>query len=630
MGKKTVFTFLLLMLLSLSLALGIFYTFTTAPSGPSAAGGVLVLPDQPSLVPLDGEWQFYWGRLFTPADLPLPNPVNQTAPLPQVWNKNAQINLPADGFATYRLIVMTEGPPQQMALLLPHISTSYHLWVNGKLLTSVGQVGPTANEAAPAYAIRQVQFESRSGANEILLQIANFSNLFGGVNSSIYLGTPEAIQQLDRQKTARDALLIGSLTIMAAYHFSLYLSRKKDRFTLQFGLLCLLVALRAAVTSQRYLLNLFPEMDWEWLTRLEYLTYYMAVPVFSQFIYSLYPTQAMKRYIRLLLPVCALFSLFMLFTPVKVYGILSLAYDVLTLAGCALVFYTLWQARKQYYFQALLFTWGFLVLFLAVLNDLLQYKNLVHTPLLLPFGLLVFMFCQAFILSLRFANAFHVIETMSEALKEKNTKLRTMYNELKKSNTLIAQWNQELEQMVQERTSELEAANNKLRYLSEMDGLTNIANRRHFDQVLQEEWQRSSLANQPLSVILLDVDYFKLYNDHYGHLAGDDCLKQLAQVIAGCACRRGDLAARFGGEEFIILLPNTSLLGALTIAEKIRSAAAQLDLPHAHSPWGKVTCSLGVATQIGQAETSPLSLLSLADKALYIAKAEGRNCVRPV
>ncbi len=170
-------------------------------------------------------------------------------------------------------------------------------------------------------------------------------------------------------------------------------------------------------------------------------------------------------------------------------------------------------------------------------------------------------------------------------------------------------------------------ANTRLKELSELDGLTKIANRRHFDDTLVQEWQRLTRSHMPLSLILFDVDHFKQYNDTYGHPAGDECLIQIAQTALKQLGRPTDLLARYGGEEFIVLLPETDISGAIIVAEAIRQAIWNLEIVHhyAKSAAVFVSVSLGVASCIPTRERTPEAVISSADQALYEAKKRGRN-----
>ena len=167
----------------------------------------------------------------------------------------------------------------------------------------------------------------------------------------------------------------------------------------------------------------------------------------------------------------------------------------------------------------------------------------------------------------------------------------------------------------------------QLRQLAISDGLTQLANRRRFDNYLNSEWRRLAREQQPISLILCDLDYFKAYNDTYGHLAGDFCLQVVAGILRDVVKRPADLAARYGGEEFAVILPNTSIRGAVYIGEQIRTSVQTLKIPHCQSPIGQyVTLSLGVASQIPECDSTPEKLIAVADRALYRAKAQGRDC----
>ncbi|MNK84309.1 Phytochrome-like protein cph2 [compost metagenome] len=184
-----------------------------------------------------------------------------------------------------------------------------------------------------------------------------------------------------------------------------------------------------------------------------------------------------------------------------------------------------------------------------------------------------------------------------------------------------------LERRVAERTEQLEDANRKLATLSITDGLTGLSNRRHFDDVLRAECARATRVGQPLAVIMLDVDYFKLFNDRHGHLAGDACLIRVAHALAAGMRRAGDLTARYGGEEFSIVLPNTGADEAQQVGEALRRAIEDLGIVHASTQAQQVTISVGIAVQPPPGAIDPDALLRLADAALYQAKDAGRNCV---
>jgi diguanylate cyclase (GGDEF)-like protein/PAS domain S-box-containing protein len=178
--------------------------------------------------------------------------------------------------------------------------------------------------------------------------------------------------------------------------------------------------------------------------------------------------------------------------------------------------------------------------------------------------------------------------------------------------------------------SEQKVIEEKLAALATLDSLTGVANRRHFDERLQQEWARARRDNASIALLMIDVDHFKEFNDHYGHPAGDECLRSIAAIFAAAALRPGDLAARIGGEEFALLLPNTNAAGCQEIAERIRRGLSDLKMPHVlNLPTGFVTVSIGAAIGTSRMLKTATAdaLVDAADRALYAAKRQGRNRV---
>lgn len=175
----------------------------------------------------------------------------------------------------------------------------------------------------------------------------------------------------------------------------------------------------------------------------------------------------------------------------------------------------------------------------------------------------------------------------------------------------------------------LELANVRLQELANLDGLTQIANRRAFDRWLNDQWARLSQERESLSLLLFDIDCFKLFNDTYGHQAGDDCLRRVAQVLEETICRPQDFVARYGGEELAAILPHTTLEGAQAVAKRTLEAVRALNIPHQNSLCSdRITLSIGVASVVPALEHPAQPLVRCADLALYRAKSDGRNCLR--
>ncbi len=205
-----------------------------------------------------------------------------------------------------------------------------------------------------------------------------------------------------------------------------------------------------------------------------------------------------------------------------------------------------------------------------------------------------------------------------------------LYKAVSTQNMQLAHANQTLEDRVVQRTQELEAAMARLRAMARTDGLLGIANRAHFHERLEQVCALALRGERPVGVLMVDVDCFKAFNDHYGHLHGDACLQKIAKALTGCLYRTSDLVARYGGEELVVLLPDTNLEGAQQVAQRMVEAVAQLGIAHQASPAAPVvTISVGVCAQIPYAgpdnASGSAALLACADAALYRAKNQGRN-----
>jgi len=168
----------------------------------------------------------------------------------------------------------------------------------------------------------------------------------------------------------------------------------------------------------------------------------------------------------------------------------------------------------------------------------------------------------------------------------------------------------------------------ELEVLSFKDGLTGVSNRRMFDSIMEVEWANARRNNQPLSLLVIDIDYFKQYNDHYGHIQGDECLKRVAQALSAAATRARDFFARFGGEEFVLVLPETDAEAAKKVAERCRSLMFKEQIPHAKSEVSQMlTVSIGVGTITPSHKDEAIAFIEDVDKRLYQAKQQGRNCI---
>ena len=275
------------------------------------------------------------------------------------------------------------------------------------------------------------------------------------------------------------------------------------------------------------------------------------------------------------------------------------------------------RQRSAYFFVA-----AFSVLFLANALSHLRNFGILPTNFFTTDSLQIGSTIEMLLLSLVLADRFNLLRREKINAQAQLIQVQDeMVDKLKASE-------QSLEVRVEERTAQLALLNNKLEAISITDALTGIANRRHFNAVLDSEWTRATRLGQPQAPValgLIDVDWFKKYNDHYGHPAGDECLRLVARVLSEGICRTGDLVARYGGEEFVFIAPATTSENALLMAQRVCAAMQELSLVHGLSEFGCVTVSIGVASLIPRRGESAEVLVKMADEALYRAKAQGRN-----
>jgi diguanylate cyclase (GGDEF)-like protein len=350
------------------------------------------------------------------------------------------------------------------------------------------------------------------------------------------------------------------------------------------------------------------------MLRVEFLCLYFSMAAFLYFLKSLYPSETSAKFTTVSLYITATYTLITLCLGPKWFTLTLGGYQLFICAGIAYTFYVVFMAIHNKRDGAIITALGFITLGVAVLNDILNVNAIISTIDLTGAGLFLFTFSKSYVLSQHISKAFTSVENMSEQLLQLNNSL----------DHLVRERTCELERS----KAELEEANRSLQLLSHVDGLTNISNRRYFEETLERLWHTCNTVGSPLSCLLMDVDYFKKYNDTYGHLAGDECLKQVAKTLKNTLPDNGAVLARYGGEEFVVLLPGKTEDEAVYAAKSLINEIFAMKLPHESSETADyVTLSCGVATEVPGLTNSPHDLINKADQALYLAKRTGRNCV---
>ncbi|MBE3599573.1 MAG: hypothetical protein IMX02_12585 [Limnochordaceae bacterium] len=403
---------------------------------PRAQAGVLDLegwrPARDELLWLDGEWALYWQRLLEPADFASsgPLPPDGYVPVPGPWTRlHLQGHpLPATGYATYRLQIRLDSkgwqePHEPLALSIGYICSAYRLWVNGQEVASNGRVGVSPETEQPQYLPVLASFYPQGPTIDVVVQVSNFYHRCNGIWSRIALGPAGALQRRQAWSLGQAVFLLGAILIMALYHVALYLSRRNERVALYFGLFCLTIALRTTVTGEELWLRLAPQFPTGIELRLEYLTDYLALPLFFLLLNGLYPYEVPKSAVRLATGVAAA-GMVSLAAPAYLASWVVPVYEGSLVPFVAYALAGMVRAVLRRRDGAYIFLAGAAALFAALINDLLNYNHLAFTAELLPLGLFALILSQSVLLAQRFSHAFTELQRSRRMLTEREEQLR--------------------------------------------------------------------------------------------------------------------------------------------------------------------------------------------------------------
>ncbi len=376
-----------------------------------------------SIINLDGEWEFYWGKFLDPTSITTPI---DFISVPSSWNgHNIATNtdtphiIDGDGYATYKLKILTKRT-SGLSLQLPTMGTAYKFFVNGKLLTEVGHIGITPNESRPDYKVQIVRLpELASGEYELLFQISNFNYKQGGIWYPIPIGVDSEIIKVREKNLFIDFFLAGSLLIMGLYHLGLFSVKRKDSSALWFGITCVLVAIRTLLTGEFYFYTLFSDFPFDLGIKFEYIAFYLGIPFFVLFLREVFPEDCPKMFSRIIQTCSYLLLIPVIVFPPRVFTHTVIAMEVVALFAIMIGLYVMIRSIMNRREGAKSFLAGSLLLVLTIVNDILHTNLIVYTGFYTPIGLFIFIFSQAFLLSVRFAKAFTQVEELSENLEQK-------------------------------------------------------------------------------------------------------------------------------------------------------------------------------------------------------------------
>ncbi|MBF0237832.1 MAG: 7TM-DISM domain-containing protein [SAR324 cluster bacterium] len=427
---------------------------STEPMQPFAQKGILDLTgidlETHEVLHLGGEWGFYWNQLWSPEDFKqgLVSSASDFFVMHDVWNHYAihQQTLGAEGYATFRLKVKLRKGGQMLGFKFLSMGTAYRFWINGQMVSSMGQVGTSAETSIPEYT-PQVRFiQVNDPVFDITLQVSNFHHRLGGPWYPVEMGLASTIHAHQARHQTHEMMLFGSIMIMALYHFGLFYLRRNDKSPLFFGLLALTISIRIMVSGERYLHSMF-SFPWGVFIRIEYIAFFWIAPMSLWFIRTLFPEEMSLKFTKSVVGISVL-STMCLVLPPRWFSHITPIYQYYLMFIIVYVIYILVQTVRHHRESSRWMLGGFSVLCLASLNDILYQGMILQTGNWLPAGLLVFIFIQSFILSIRFSRAFFTSETL---LVEN----RRLVSDLKKIN-------ENLETIVSSRTEQLRQKNSDM------------------------------------------------------------------------------------------------------------------------------------------------------------------------
>ncbi|WP_270171443.1 sensor histidine kinase [Paenibacillus sp. SYP-B4298] len=508
-----------------------------------AAGGVLDLREadlEQRPLKLEGEWVFYPSTLTDKGSVPAGAQSMQVY-VPSSWNnyKDASLGYARGmGYGTYALRLLTPPGDYVLSLRVPNISSSYKLWVDGKPMAEGGMVGIDRASSRPDQAQELVSFYNGDGYHEIVVEVSNFYHRRGGIWTDFYVGGSEAMNRFQTIEAVEQMGLFGSLSMIGFYHLGLFVLRRKERFTLYFGLLCLLVSVRIVVVGDVFIMQWLP-VAWEAAHKIEYISLTLSALTGYLYVYFLFPADASRRFVISLSAFSAILCLFVLLTPANYYSRLLWLFQAYVFVSGFFSLYALVQSVRRRREGSLFVLTGMSVFVVTVVNDVSFYNEWFGMVDLIPSGLLFFIMMQAFIISSRFSHALRKVEEVSAELKLLNMQLEERIadrtRELLRANAALEQSNRDLERQENSRRRLLTNISHDLRtpitliqgYLEAMhDGVVQdpLQQKRYVGMMLHKVNGLNHLINDLFELSKLEAGQV---NYHFSMVRLEDWAQQL-------------------------------------------------------------------------------------------------------
>lgn len=548
------------------------------------------------VIALDGEWTGVRGKTLSPAALSFAETTKLI--VPQSYSGESAL--------TYRIVVSGLYTDIEYGLFLLETASAARVYADGRLMGATGASRPDGT-MRPSFIPTVFPDLPRRNELEIVIQVENEIQSKAGLWQSVYFGPRDELLQFRDRLILADALLIGVLLVIAIFHLILALIHPMDGTIGGFAIVALLVAIKALLSGQHiWLYHLEPVHQLPWI-RIAFIALTLGLPTLLWYTQRLFRRWTNPLILRTVIVAAVVQTGLALLLPFATLQRTFVGWHILSLLVFAYIFVITARAIRAGEVGAKVSLVGFGVLFGFVLNDILFDNNVLHTAYLLPIGEFGFILAQATMLSLRFNHVFEQTVALREGLED----------------------------TVAIRTRELQAERNRMQRLARHDELTELVNRRYGAELLTAETERFRRYRSSLAIILADIDHFKEINDTRGHQVGDETLRGFAEILHQTT-RSTDTACRWGGEEFLLILPNTEVSEAYNLAVKLKETLEAMPIDTRSGPI-TISFSAGV-TGVSSSTIGPLenpdadtiidALLRTADIGLYDAKRDGRNRVR--
>ncbi len=381
--------------------------------------------DNSQLIGLEGDYEFYWNQLLNPDDFIDTTPKNPTGyiNLPGLWNDFIVDGKKLSGYGNATFKIRIKFPDEDLySIKIKEFDCAYKLWVNGLSVES-GRVGKSKAEEIPSWKRNEIIFYTKDKKADLIFQVSNFNHRKGGPEDLMLLGKSKSVVTYKNKQLAINYFLVGLFFIMFIYNYGLYIYRKKEKSYLYFSLICLLILLRESTTGEKIIYDIFPNINWWVMIKIEYLSYTMVIPLFYMFVKVLIPDYFSKRYEISVNIISGVVVFIILFTPVKIFSYTPIFYQGVVALTAILILVGLVRSFLNRKEDSLIMLIAYLMLFIISINDILYYDKVLHTAFLMPFGLFIIVFVNAFTLSKRFSNSFATIEGLTLELSQYNLEL---------------------------------------------------------------------------------------------------------------------------------------------------------------------------------------------------------------